>query len=179
MEPCKELWGRVPALRLKSPQPQDRPSLVGETEKYTWNYYIWSFIDLADIFDPGLWQSRHSCVLWKENSTPVCLPTLSTVFSTASLPPPEGQVSTHQASPPFQLGVPQFNPVLTLTPWRKCQSPQDEGSVPQDWPPPTSDANSKSRLLPLTGFHDSFQPTVSWSPVLGVLWRLHYVSKIC
>lgn len=105
---------------------------------HSFSRHIWSW---------SLAEQALLCAVKGKLSPPVCLPTLSTLFSTASLPPPEVQVSTHQASPPFQLGVPQFNPVMTLTPWRKCQSPQDEGSVPQDWPPPNFRCQFKVQVV--------------------------------
>ena len=128
MEPCKELWGRVPALRLKSPQPQDRLRLVGETEKYTWNYYIWSFIHLADIFDRHLWQSRHSCVLWKANSLLLCVCLRSVLCSALLHFPCQKYGSPHTKQVHHSSWASRSLTLFWhLTPWRKCQGPQNEG----------------------------------------------------
>ena len=68
--------------------PQDRHSLVEETEKHASNYYIWSFIHLTNRFEHLLWQTRHSVYVLGavkgKHSLPVCLPTLHALLNTAS-----------------------------------------------------------------------------------------------
>lgn len=46
-----------------------------------------------------------------------------------------------------QVGSPQFISIPTLSTWRQRQIPQLKDSVPRDRPPPTPDANPKSRLM--------------------------------
>lgn len=74
--------------------------------------------------------------------------------------------SPHEAILGHQVGVLQFNSVLTLCTWSSHQNPYAMGSVPPDCSsPPNSHTKPKSRLLPvlLTASYKSKIPT-TFSP---------------